>query len=245
MKRRGHATLVLIIDDHPIVFEGCRHLLLRAGVTAIHYARTLTEGFQRYRQHKPGLILMDLAFGTKPLAGTSFIRRLRQFDADIPILVFSMHHDALTASHVLQSGASGYLVKDAPGEEIVRAFAQVNAGQPYVSHDLASEIAFLEARRRATDPTPLMTARELKILSMLVEGKSYTQIAASLLISYKAVANTYPRLKRKLGAHSLPELMQIAMQHLPSPVEAKRATILLAEMRKANHGRRSVHPVDE
>jgi DNA-binding CsgD family transcriptional regulator len=68
-----------------------------------------------------------------------------------------------------------------------------------------------------------MTPRELKILTQLVEGKSYGQIAANLMISYKTVANTYSRLKTKIGARSLPELMQIAMQHLPQAQEAKLA----------------------
>ena len=81
----------------------------------------------------------------------------------------------------------------------------------------------MEARRRTTNPILLLTARELKILSQLVEGKSYGQIAANLLISYKTVANTYSRIKAKLGARSLPDLMQIAMLHLPSTLDAKIA----------------------
>lgn len=212
---------VLVIDDHPIIVEGCRHLLLRAGVTEIRHATTLTNGFRSYRRDKPGLILMDLALGGKPLAGFSFIRRLRLVERETPILVFSMHDDALIASQALKIGANGYLVKDAPPEELIKALATVRGGRPYLSHELASEIAFMEARRRTSNPVLLMTARELRILSQLVEGRSYTQIAANLLISYKTVANTYTRLKGKLGARSLPELMQIAMQHLPASPDAK------------------------
>ena len=207
---------VLVIDDHPIIVEGCRLLLLRAGVATVQQARSLADGFRRYRKHRPGLILMDLALGPKPLAGLSFIRRLRLVDPDTPILVFSMHEDALIAGQALKLGANGYLVKDAAPEEIVKALAALREGRPYISHELAAEIAFMEARRRTRNPIALLTAREVKILSLLVEGKSYAQISANLLMSYKAVANTYSRLKAKLGARSLPELMQIAMRHLPS-----------------------------
>jgi DNA-binding NarL/FixJ family response regulator len=214
---------VLVIDDHPIIVDGCRKLLLRAGVASIQHARTLAGGFRRYRQDRPGLILMDLAFGPKPLAGLAFIRRLRLVDPNIPILIFSMHDDALIASQALKIGANGYVVKDAGPEELVRACAALRAGKPYLSHELAAEIAFLEARRRTTNPVSQMTARELKILTQLVDGKSYGQIAANLLISYKTVANTYSRLKSKLGARSLPELMQIAKQHLPSAPDTKLA----------------------
>lgn len=122
----------LVIDDHPIIVEGCRHLLLRAGVDRLQHARTLVEGFQRYRKDKPDLILIDLALGHKPLAGLSFIRRLRLVDPTILILVFSMHEDPLIASQALKIGANGYLVKDAPAEEIVKALAAVRAGRPYL-----------------------------------------------------------------------------------------------------------------
>lgn len=224
---------VLVIDDHPIIVEGCRHLLLRAGVTSIHHARTLVDGFRDYRRYKPGLILMDLAIGGKALAGFSFIRRLRLVEPATPILVFSMHDDPLIASQALKIGANGYLVKEAPAEEIVKALETVRDGRPYLSHELASEIAFMEARRRTTNPVLLMTARELGVLSQLVEGKSYGQIAANLLVSYKTVANTYSRLKAKLGARSLPELMQIAMQHLPSTQDARIAPISSLRASKA------------
>jgi DNA-binding NarL/FixJ family response regulator len=212
---------VLVIDDHPIIVEGCRHMLLRAGFTTIQYARGLADGFRSYREERPGLILMDLAFGSRPLAGLSFIRRLRLVDPLTPVLVFSMHDDPLIASQALKLGANGYLVKDAAPEELIKASTALREGRPYLSHELAAEIAFMEARRRTTNPVLLLTSRELKILSQLIDGKSYAQIADNLLISYKTVANTFSRLKAKLGARSLPELMQIAMQHLPSTQEAK------------------------
>jgi DNA-binding NarL/FixJ family response regulator len=213
---------VLVIDDHPIVVEGCRHLLLESDVTAILHAQSLADGFRIYRRNKPRLILMDLAIGGKPHAGLSFIRRLRLVDAATPILILSMHHDPLVASQAVKLGANGYLVKDAPLEQIVKALTRVLEGKPYLSHQLAAEIAFLEARRRSTNPISSMSARELSVLSQLAEGRSYQQIASNLLISYKTVANVYARLKGKLGARSLPELMKIAAKHLPTTQAAIR-----------------------
>lgn len=104
----------------------------------------------------------------------------------------------------------------APGEEIVKAFEKVRDGAPYLSHELASEVAFMEARGRTQNPLGAITVRELQILSLLAEGKPYGEIAASLHVSYKTIANTCGQLKAKLGVRSLPELMRIAIEYLPS-----------------------------
>jgi two-component system, NarL family, invasion response regulator UvrY len=191
------------------------------GATRVLDARGLADGFRLYRQHKPDLILLDLAIRSRALAGISFIRRLRAFDTDTPILIFSLHGDPLVASEALRVGANGYVRKDAPIEEISKAIVKVSEGRTYLSHDLGSQIAFMEARRRTTNPTRDMSARELQVLSQFVEGKSYGQIAANLLISYKSVANTLTRIKKRLGARSLPDLMRIALQHMPSTFEKK------------------------
>ena len=89
-------------------------------------------------------------------------------------------------------------------------------GKPYLSHEVASEIAFSDTRHSA-NPLNALTVRELQTLSLISEGKSYGVIADELNISYKTVANTTSQIKSKLGARSLPELMRLAIQHLPGP----------------------------
>jgi DNA-binding NarL/FixJ family response regulator len=212
---------VLVIDDHPIVATSCAALALQMGATSVLDARRLADGFRLYRQQKPDLILLDLAIRTRALAGLSFIRRLGAFDPATPILVLSLHGDPLIASEALRAGANGYVRKDAPIEEIGRAIARIREGKHYLSHELGSQIAFMEARRRTTNPMRDLSARELQILSQFVEGKSYGQIAANLLVSYKSVANTFTRLKKRLGARSLPDLMRIAVQHMPSTFDRR------------------------
>lgn len=96
----------------------------------------------------------------------------------------------------------------------MKAFQRVRDGRPYLSHDLASEVAFMEARDTANLLTR-MTVRELQTLALIAEGKPYGVIAEHLLVSYKTVANTCTQLKAKLGVRTLPELMRIANQHLP------------------------------
>jgi DNA-binding NarL/FixJ family response regulator len=208
---------VLVIDDHPIVIQGCRRLLEDIGVEEVDLAASLSEGFRMYRQRHPDMIIVDLSMQSGALGGLSFIRRLRIHDERTPVLVLSMHSDRMIVSRALEVGANGYLLKDTSSEEFAKAFRKVRDGQPYLNHELASQIAFMEARGDR-NPLSRMTLRELQTLSLIAEGKPYISIAEELHVSYKTVVNTCAQLKTKLGVRTLPELMRIAIQHLPTNV---------------------------
>lgn len=207
-------TSVLVIDDHPIVLQGCKQLLLDAGVNTIHQSATLANGFRLYRARKPDVIIVDLAVKSGALGGISFIHRLRMCDKAIPVLVFSMHRDPVVVSRAIEAGATGYILKDVPFEEFSRAFHRVRQGKRYLSAELASDVVFMEARG-SVNPLKVLTARELQTLSLLADGKPYSAIADELHVSYKTVANTCSLLKTKLRVGSLPELMRLAIEHLP------------------------------
>ena len=208
-------TSVLVIDDHPIVLQGCSRLLQDAGVERVLEASTVLSGYRLFLREKPDVVVVDLSLHGNGLSGLMLVRRLRAQNARIPILVFSMHGDPVIASRALEAGATGYVLKDTASGELLEAFERVRRGQPYMSHDLAMQVALLGTRGRAA-PLADITPRELQALSLLAEGKDYAQIAAELGISYKTVANTCSQLKVKLGAGSLPELVRSSIQYLSS-----------------------------
>jgi two-component system, NarL family, invasion response regulator UvrY len=210
-------TRLLVIDEHPSALQGCRRLFGDAGVEFFVQAQSLTDGFRLYRKHCPDMIIVDLAMRTGALSGLSFIRRLRRHDQHTPVLVFTMHSDPIVVSRAVEVGATGYVLKDSSPEEVLQAFNKVRQSKPYISQDLASEVAFMEIRG-TTNPLKRMTVRELQTLSFVAEGKSYGVIAEHLHVSYKTVANTCTQLKAKLGVHTLPELTQTAIEHLCSVV---------------------------
>ena len=171
-------------------------MLEDAGVDKIMQAQSLSDGFRLYRNQKPDVIIVDLAMRTGALGGLSFIRRLRLRSAHAcPGL-----HDAFRSRH-RQPRARGWrhrlCLKDTSSDELVKAFQRVRDGRPYLSHDLASEVAFMEARGTA-NPLKRMTVRELQTLALIAEGKPYGVIAVHLHVSYKTVANTCTQLKAKL-----------------------------------------------
>src|SRR5437016_10967656 len=200
-------TRVLIIDDHPIVLQGCRRMLEDAGVATVLEARDAASGYRLYRRHHPDVVIVDLAMQGSGLGGLDVIRRMRSHDPRTRILVFSMHSDPIIAARALEAGATGYVLKDTSSDELMKAFDRVRTGAPYLSNDLAMQVALVRA-----NPLADLTPRELQTLSLLAEGKPYGRIAEELNVSYKTVVNACSQLKQKLNAKNLPELIRAAVR---------------------------------
>lgn len=206
-------TSVLIVDDHPIVLQGCRRVLQDHGLAPIFEARDVETADQLAHRHQPDVVIVDLAMQGGGLGGLSLIRTIRANSPRARILVFSMHSDPIIVSRALQTGATGYLLKDTSSEELVRAVESVAAGTPYLSSDLATRVALVDAGV-ARNPLADLTPRELQTLGLLAQGKSYGRIAAELNISYKTVVNLCYQLRQKLDVHTLPELIHLSVQLL-------------------------------
>jgi two-component system invasion response regulator UvrY len=206
-------TSVLIVDDHPIVLQAWRRILEDVGVETVHDARDVVSGYRLYRRHRPDVSIIDLSMQGRGLAGLPLIKRMRAHDPRTRILVFSMHNDPMIAARALEAGASGYVLKDASPDELVEAFRKVRAGTPYLSGDMAMQVALVRTGARR-NPLADLTPRELETLSLLAQGKPYGEIAEELGVSYKTVVNTASQLKQKLDARNLPELIRLAVQLL-------------------------------
>jgi two-component system invasion response regulator UvrY len=195
------------------VLQGCRRTLERAGVSTILEACDATSAYRLYRRHRPDVVIVDLAMQGSGLGGLQLIHRISSHDSLARILVFSMHKDPIIVTRALEAGAIGYVLKDTPSADLIRAFETVQAGRYYLSHDVAMRVALVHTRARQ-NPLAKLTPRELQTLSLLSEGKPYGSIAEELGVSYKTVVNISYMLKKKLGARNLLELIRIAVQLL-------------------------------
>ena len=209
-------TTVLVIDDHPIVLQGCRRILQDAGVKVVLEADSLVAGYRLFRRRRPDVVVLDLGLQGGGLGGLDLLRRMRRSDASRPILVFSMHSDPVIVSRAIKAGATGYALKDAGPRDFLEAVQTVRRGQLYLDHKMAVQLAVLGSAGHNGSPIADTTPRELQTLSLLAEGKSYSEIAQQLGVSYKTVVNTCSQLKGKLGARNLPELVKAAVQHFAS-----------------------------
>lgn len=204
------ATSILIADDHPVILRGFRTLMEDAGIDTIHEATTIVEAYRAFYRQRPGMVVADLTFGDQGVSGLSLIRRIRDLERRARILAFSMHDDPTIVARALESGATGYVLKDAPAAEFLRAFDQVRRGRSYLDHDIALRVAMLNATALRS-PAASFTERELQILALIKEGNSYQTIAEKLSMKYKAVVNMVSMIRRKSGTHSFAELIELSM----------------------------------
>lgn len=201
-------TSVLIADDHAIVHQGCRLLFEQAGFEVLGDAGSGEDAYAQFLKHRPQVVVMDL---TMPgMGGFETVRRIRAQAPDACIVVFSMHDDPVVAARALRAGVQGYVTKTSAPAELVEAVKRAAHGDSYLSHDVAQSIALSRLDVRG-DPLSQLSAREFDIFHMLSEGNSYAEIAQRLSLSPKSVANYALRIKQKLGARSLADLIRIGI----------------------------------
>jgi two-component system invasion response regulator UvrY len=205
----------LVIDDHPVARHGCRRVLERIGITTIFEADDVVAAYELFGRHRPDMIVVDLGLRESRLDGLSLIRRFNSEDPKAQILVLSMHGDPNVVSRALEAGATGYVLKDAAVGDLLKAFQAVQVGNLYLSDELASQVAMVRTPLRQ-NPLAQLTPGELQTLTLLGEGKDYTRIARDLNVTYKAVAYVGSKLKRKLNARNMPQLIQAAVRLLAS-----------------------------
>ncbi|MEQ8824284.1 MAG: response regulator transcription factor [Filomicrobium sp.] len=202
-------TTALVIDDHPVVLQGCKRFLEEAGVEEVWTSSSFSKGFQLFRQHKPALLIVDLSVNTGALGGLSFVQRMRLHDKKTPVIIFSMHSDPVIVSKAIALGANGYLLKETWHEEFLSAFEEVRRGGSYISREIASELAYVGVCG-SSNPLHQLSMRELQVLSLISKGQTYRTIAEDLGVSQKTIANVAAEIKTKLMAENITEIMAIA-----------------------------------
>lgn len=201
---------ILIVDDHPIVRAGVKRLLATETDIELREATTGKEALTVFRAYRPEIVILDL--NLPGVGGLEVIRRLRAEDGKVRIIVFSMHDDSIYAMRALQEGACGYVSKNAPPAQIVEAIRRVADGQSYVGPELAQELAVLNVRA-PSHPLEDLSRRDLEVLRLLGEGRSLQQIADTLGLSYKTVANNCGQIRTKLGVRRTADLIRLAIQN--------------------------------
>jgi two-component system, NarL family, invasion response regulator UvrY len=202
-------TKILLVDDHAVARAGMRGLLTTEPGVAIVEAASGGEAVDVCRRERPTLVVLDLNLGD--LSGLEVLRRIGQVDKAIRVLVLSMHSEPIYAARALQAGAWGYVSKSAGAEEFVAAVRAIVRGERYIERELATQLAVSKFSDK--EPLDALTAREADILRGLGEGKSYAEIAAAAGVSYKTIANTSTRMKKKLGVERTADLIRLSLEH--------------------------------
>lgn len=201
---------IMLVDDHAVVREGYRSVLQKqAGLRVVAEAPDGAEAYRLFKDVRPDLVIMDLAM--PGIGGIEAIRRIRQLDKRARIFVFTMHQNAAFAVQAIRAGARGYVTKTSPPEALLQAVRDVIAGRIAVSPDIDHELA-LSHLGGETIAADVLTAREFEVMRMLLSEMTTEEIADTLHISPKTVANLHCLIKDKLGVGSDIELVRLALR---------------------------------
>jgi two-component system invasion response regulator UvrY len=198
---------VLVVEDHAIVRAGIRRLLSERGDIEVFEAATGEAALEEIAARKFALVILDL--NLPGLAGLELLRRIVRQAPSVPVMIFSQHTEAIYATRALETGARGFVSKNATPEELLAAIETILGGGTAIEKDVAAEMALHDLAEDAY-LRPL-TERDLEILRLLSAGDSLSEIADKLGIAYKTVANTLSRIKEKLGVGQTSELIRIAV----------------------------------
>jgi len=200
---------VLLADDHTIVVEGLQSLLK----DHFDLIGTVADGRQLVdaaRKERPDVIVTDLSMPV--LTGLDALRQLKAERIDAKVIFLTMHADPRIATEALHAGASGFLLKQSAGDELITAIEDVLQGRTYLTPLLTRDVLDSFATPGVADK-PVLTPRQREVLRLLADGKRMKEIAAILGLSTRTVETHKYEMMQALGVGSTAELVKYAIRH--------------------------------
>lgn len=203
---------ILIADDHTIMREGLKRIL--DGIEDIQVIGEAIDGHDtitKVRELSFDVLLLDLSMPGR--SGVDLIHQVRSEFPKLPILILTMHEEEQYAVRAIRAGANGYLTKESAGTQLVTALRKVASGRPYISIEVAEQLAMSAMSGTSEVSHSALSDREFEVFHLLAKGKSITEIGDLLHLSVKTVSTHKTRIMQKMGLNSLSELVQYAVAH--------------------------------
>jgi len=201
---------ILVADDHAIVKEGLVSLLKQHKFDIVGSVGDGISLMEEARRLRPDIIIADISM--PGLSGLEALDRLRAEHLPCKMILLTMHRDPDLAARAVRAGASGFLLKDGAGEELVAAIEQVTQGRLYLTPAVTREVMERMARSEEDAP-PELTTRQLEVLRLILAGHRMKEIAAVLELSPRTVESHKYEIMDLLGVHSTAELVRYALKH--------------------------------
>ncbi len=203
-----HKSTILIVDDHPMVREAIMvRIELEPDLEVCAEAETENDAIEKIRHYQPDLAIIDISL--RQGNGIELISKAKSVSPNTRFLVYSTYSEDLYADRARRAGAMGYLNKQAPSEQVLRAIRTVLAGQVW---DGAPDVAAPARSVEESGPVQMLSNRELEVFQLLGQGKTSSEIAASMNISIHTVDSYREKLKRKIGVKNSAELQREAVR---------------------------------
>jgi DNA-binding NarL/FixJ family response regulator len=204
-------TRVLLADDHAVVAQGLEALLKDPFdlVGVVHDGRALLAAVETLR---PDVVVTDISMPL--LNGVDAIRQIRSTRPAVKVIVLTMHRDTQLAVSAFRAGASGYVLKLSPAEELIAAIEQVAQGRSFVTSLLAKDLisVLIEAGRDAPTGEAALTSRQREVLQLIAEGRTMKEVASILHISPRTAESHKYEIMQVLGVDTTAALVQYAMR---------------------------------
>lgn len=217
---------ILLTDDHTLFRQGLRTLLAaEPDMEIVGEASNASEAISFAQEQRPDVVLMDV--GMPGLSSFEATRQIRKQRPETRVIFLSMYDDEDYLSESVEIGASGYILKESPADQLVSAIREVHRGGNYLSPRLLARLVDdFRVQNRSSMRQPrfgTLTKREREIMKLLAEGKSVKEAATEFNLSVKTVEAHKFNLMRKLDIHNKAQLVQYAIQkkviRLPEAVE--------------------------
>jgi DNA-binding NarL/FixJ family response regulator len=200
---------VYIVDDHAVVIEGLYSLLQKdRDIEMVGYAHNAANCLQHFISHTADVILMDISL--PDMNGVDLCKVIKKNYPGIMVLALSTFNQGTYVRKMIESGASGYLLKNADRKEITDAIKLVVQGKTYLSFDAGQA---LKSDTKLQDALPPLTKREKEVLVYIAEGLTNTQIADKLFISVDTVDSHRKNLHNKLNVKNTAMLIRFAIEN--------------------------------
>jgi DNA-binding NarL/FixJ family response regulator len=213
---------ILVADDHPVVRKGLQSCLSRQErLKVVGEAADGDEALQKALELVPDVILLDISMPR--MDGLAVTAALRKEAPNIKVLILSVHNNKEYIFRIVQSGAHGYVSKEAPPEELLRAIESVFGGQTFFSPAVAqAALNQLVNNGGKKDPFGQLTEREREVLVLIAQGRSNKEIANQLGIGVRTIETHRERIMRRLDIHSVAGLTKFAIANGMVPLEEGR-----------------------
>ena len=206
---------VLLVEDHAVVREGLRNLIeLEGDIEVAGEAHTGRAAVVQVKKLLPDVVLMDIAMPL--LNGLEATRQMLKANPATKVLMLSAHSDDANVENAAESGARGFLLKQATAQEVCRAIREVHKGKKFFSPAISRRQERIHPpasgrRGGVTKKAPALTTREMEVLQLIAEGKANKEIAAELGIGKKTVEKHRENLMEKLDIHDIAGLTRHAI----------------------------------